>query len=162
MWIASHLSPLEGNEERVKELQAEVSYLSGLAEPGVAQTNTYISATMENGASMKISPVAAWLACMQPKPLLNADNIVTACRSAEGRLQVQGEEQKRLEGSLAWGVARVIGWPRKVRELAGFKAESRAGKATVWTLSGLLFALITGVAGSFIYAIVIGVTNIDI
>ena len=159
-WIASHLVPLDGKEDEVGHLKAEVAYLSGLAEPGIVQANSYISGTLDNGQSIRLSPTAAWLTVMQPKPLMNADDVITACRGAEGRLQTQAEAQRRVENSMAWRLARVIGWPRSVRELAGFTAGSRAGKATVWSISAVMFALVTGILGSFGYAVISGLANL--
>lgn len=107
-----------------------------------------------------MSPAAAWLSVMQPKPMLSPDDVLSACRSAEGRLQVFAEERASVERGLAWKLARLIGWPRRGRALAGFPAASRAGRATVWTLSGLLFALATGVLGSFLFAMIVSAAAI--
>ncbi len=160
MWIASHLVPRDGRKEEVETLKQELAYLGGLAEPGVVEANAYIRTETETRTPMVLSPAAAWLSTMQPKPMLSADDVLSACRSAEGRLQVMAEERASVEGCLAWKLACLIGWPRSVRDLAGFTAASRAGRATVWTLSGLLFALATGVLGSFLFAIIVATAGI--
>lgn len=153
-WIASHLVPKDGNAEKVAAIKSELAYLAGLAEPSVVQTNAYIRTQTEAGQSITLSPVASWLTVMQPKPMIHAEDVISACRGAEGRLQIQAEDRARVEGTLAWKLAQVIGWPRRVRELAGFATGSAAAKATQWGLSGILFALVTGVVASAIWGII--------
>lgn len=160
--MATHLVPRDGKSREFEDLKKEVAYLAGLAEPGIVETNTHINTTSQGGQTVRLSPVAAWLAVTQPRPPLTADDVTAAAAAAEGRLQVQKEERERTEGTLAWKISKIIGWPAKVRELAGFSQGSVAGKATVWSLSAVLFALTTGVAACIIFALIFAVGSIRI
>ncbi|MBG6085828.1 hypothetical protein [Zhihengliuella flava] len=141
----------DGHEDDVKEIKIDLGRLAGLAEPAIAATQSYVL-TEVHGQVQNLSPVSAWLTCMQPRPALGPEDILMACRSAEGRLTVLIEDRKKVEGTFAWKIARLIGWPKRVRDLAGLTADSAGGRATVYGLGALMFGALASVIGSIIWA----------
>ncbi|WP_120520501.1 hypothetical protein [Arthrobacter celericrescens] len=146
--------PKEGSEAEFKRLRGEVSVLAGSAQEGIAVTNSFVRTEDERGREQVLNPVASWLVITQPKPMLLPEDVLGACQLAEGRLRSMAVRTKRDERSLAGRVAAFIGWPRRVRELAGFPEKSAAGKATQYGLTAFLWAVVTGIPASAAWALI--------
>lgn len=140
--------PLEGHEAEVTRLMGELAEVSGIAQRGASVAEAHI-----NSSGYVLNPVSSWLTITQPKAMLGREDVLSACRMAEGRLSALERQARAAERTLAGKVAALIAWPRYVRELAGFEADSRAGRATVWTLSAFLFAIVTSLVASALVAL---------
>ena len=83
---------------------------------------------------------------LQPKAMLGREDIIEAANLCEGRLRSLTAQRESEEQSLAGKIAAVIRFPKRVRELTGYSAESKAGKVTAWSVG----ALMVGASGSLI------------
>jgi len=143
--IGSWEVPKDGHEIDAERLKSEVSVLAGEAQEGMAVTGSVIGTRDEFGQPKVLNPAAAWLVITQPKALLGRDDVVQAARLAEGKLRALADKAQREERSAAGRLAALIGFPSRVRELAGFPKGSRAGTAAQWGV-----ALLLGILGSLI------------
>ncbi|MBE9926241.1 hypothetical protein G8C93_10120 [Cellulosimicrobium cellulans] len=145
---------LAGRQEEYDSVTRELATLAGTAQIGAVLTNSFIQVS---GMSRPLNPVAAWQNCTQPKALLGSEDILGAARAAAALLRNEAGPRERGERSLAGRVASIIRWPSRVREHAGFPADSRAARVTQWSIGAVPFALVTGIVCSALWAMVAGV-----
>jgi hypothetical protein len=150
--------PLPGQEERVAELRARASILTGPASEAVEAVGVSVahkpSGTMRQYA---MNPVAAWSTMLTDRPMIDAQLIFDSCNQALGRLAVEAGKARSTEGSLVGLVARFVSFPRRVREAAGLPPDKWSGRLAtglgiaaqvfVVVLGGLLLALLTKLLG---------------
>ena len=146
--------PREGHDEQIAALTPEVAKLAGRGQMGIHHSNNYIQTQDENGRPVPLNPVKAWLVVTQPKPMLAKEDIVAACLSAEGHLETMAEDARARESTWAYKVARVIGWPAQVRDMAGLAPDSRQGKATVWSIGAIMAGVLASLIAAGLIAIV--------
>ena len=72
----------DANPSQIAQLSAEVGRAAGLASDAPGLTNMFIAV---QGAG-KVDPIAAWQTITQPKPLLEAADVLGACDQIIGRL----------------------------------------------------------------------------
>lgn len=151
MWEVSR----DGHEAEFDRLKSELSVLAGAAQSGILVTNSFVGSVDSSGQRAILNPIAAWLVITQPKAMLGRDDVLGACQLTEGRLRVMEREARAVERSFSGRVAALIGWPNKVRELAGLPKDSRAGKVTQWSLSALLVGVVTSILASGVVALAV-------
>lgn len=139
-------TPLEGQAEVVGRLRGEVSRLAGSAQVGFLVTGSLIQTARETGQLTTLNPAASWMTMMQPKAMLGREDIIEAANLAEGRLRSLARQRESEERSMAGKIAALIRFPKHVRELTGYSADSKAGRATTWSVG----ALMLGVSGSLV------------
>ncbi|GHH43694.1 TIGR02391 family protein [Lentzea cavernae] len=128
--IAPAVLPREGVEpDEIERLRAKVSRLSGLAGAAVGLTNTWVKV---QGVGV-VDPIAAWQTITQPKPVLEAPDVLGACDQALGRLDgliLEAEaEMPPTVGAAAmhpvvWGAAARLWRDGHFREAVAGAAES--------------------------------------
>jgi hypothetical protein len=140
--IAPPVVPREGaSDEEIAKRRSRVARAAGRATEAVGLTNTYI---MVAGAG-PIDPIAAWSTITEPKPLLEPDNVLSACDSILGRL---GTKIRRAEAEapptigaasmhpLIWGACptSVGGWALPPGHLRGRRDAHRSSQGADWAL----------------------------
>ncbi len=128
--IAPPVVPREGaSDEEIAKRRSRVARAAGRATEAVGLTNTYI---MVAGAG-PIDPIAAWSTITEPKPLLEPDNVLSACDSILGRLdtkirRAEAEAPPTIGAAsmhpLIWGAARPLWVDGHFRQAISAAAES--------------------------------------
>jgi hypothetical protein len=128
--IAPPVVPIkDASEDEIAKRRSRVARASGRATEAVGLTNTYI---MVAGAG-RIDPIAAWSTITEPKPLLEPDNVLSACDSILGRLdtkirRAEAEAPPTIGAAsmhpLVWGAARPLWVDGHFRQAIAAAAET--------------------------------------
>lgn len=76
----------DSDPAEIDVLRARVSEAAGRARRAPALTGCLIGVVNLNGQRNVVDPIAAWLTVMQPKPMLEPENIIDACNQMIGSL----------------------------------------------------------------------------
>ena len=152
--------PDDGSEAEWQKRRDQLDVLAGSAQYGIEVSKSYIASRDEHGAPVVLNLVASWSAMTQPKAMFDRSDLTSVAQQAEGRLRHLSGLRALEEKSFAGRVASLVRFPGRVRDLAGLTPKSIGGRTTEWTLSALIFTLATGVAGSFIWALILLVLKI--
>ncbi|MGY1618868.1 TIGR02391 family protein [Geodermatophilus sp. SYSU D00691] len=137
--VAPSVVPREASDpQEIKRRKSRVSRAAGRASEATKLTNAFIHA---HGHGL-IDPIAAWLNMTQPKPLLEPDDVFTACDSILGRLdammlRAQSEAPPRTGPAgmhpLVWGAARRLWLDGHIRQAVTGACEALIGQVKVVT-----------------------------
>lgn len=133
------------------ERTQQVAQLAGRAEQGIVVADAFF---LLPGHDRPTNVVSAWPLAAFQGPLTVAD-VRTNVARAEGSLRRSAERRRAEEATWAGKVARIFAFPRRVRELAGYAASSRAGRTVQRSTAaamGVFGVLFFGVISSVIAA----------
>lgn len=120
-------------DDEYEKAQRRVEIASGRAGPAVAATGTRYQV---QGMGV-VDPIAAWATILGPKPLLEPDNILSACGQMLGRLDVliakaEAEAVPSVSAEamhpLVWGAARAMWRDGYYRQAVAGAAEALVGQ----------------------------------
>jgi hypothetical protein len=137
--IAPAVFPRDGaNPADIEQAAAEVDLASGRASAAAGLTNCLIAV---QGVGV-IDPIAAWHSIRKPKPVLEAEDILSACTQILGRLEemtrkAEAEAPPRIGAEamhpLVWGTAARLWGDGHYRQAVAAAAESLISQVKIRT-----------------------------
>lgn len=136
-WLARGLAPAvlrrdDADPHLVSQLRAKVARAAGRASAATSLTNSFVRV---QGVG-DVDPIAAWHTIAQPKPLLEADDVLGACDQMLGRLEAmrlkaEAEAPPTIGAEamhpLIWGAARRLWGDQHYRAAVASASDTLVG-----------------------------------
>ncbi|GAB4052718.1 hypothetical protein [Catellatospora paridis] len=144
MVFLTELRAREGYEDRVAEMDGNVSHLAGKAAAAAGRYEVTMHIELPHGrGTQALRTVQSWRYALDTPFLLPPDYMLSNVRQIIGRLEGEADIREQQERTLAGRVAIFVGFPNEVRAVMG-QTSRAAGQAgfIVTTAAQVVGALI--------------------
>lgn len=131
------------------QIRERVGLLAAGAAHGIVMAGAMVmhqDAPIAGGRRTTINPATSWSQAIDGDGFIEPRHVLDSCNLAIGQLDEMRLQAERTERSLAGRVARFIRFPAEVREAAGFRPGTAAGRTTL----GIAAAIQTVLTGTII------------